>query len=731
MLLKTRISALFAITFLLIAAALVVQSQLARDEIKSAVVTELSLGQSVIWDKILRSNHDSMSFYAYDAKPGTPSIWALRGSRSAIAAVQTEDGRKINRALSKFYDALVESGILDVLAIYDADGALIHVMEVEPEIDAGVIARLDTLTGATLPTRLDAGLAVVDGRFAAHVSFPIYANGRPIGSVLYARWLTPMLTEFSRAAEADIRIAASSVFEQTETQTSWAGIKPRNQGMAAAEQGTVTLDGQTFSLNVRQETMPSGQPLTISMVRDVSASLTSYQQIFAYVAMAIAGVFALIGAISYVTLVRGFRPLDDAIAALNALAAGNTDVEVAVNRRDEVGKIAATVVSFRETILNFARLRRVAQENRTRQERTVIDETIKLAGLLPEEVRADLLADVGEMEQLKSRPKQTSDNLFEDDDESAMKLLGMAFGRISKEIKTQYEKLDYLVDMRTREIAETQAELEDKHRNLIASLNYASRIQASILPSADDMQQVFAGCFVSWEPQHIVGGDAYLLRRMKPGTAEERAVLAVYDCTGHGVPGAFMTLLGARALDDGIAAEARRRTPRIGAVLEAADDFIRREVNADGNAASNDGMDCFILDYRPRGDSYYASANFTVFGQRGTEITELDNDYGSIGYPLQKGDAVPQFETRALTMTDYDNLVIVSDGILDQIGGPKKLSLGRRRLLKMIDAATTSQDGDSVIDGAGLRDAVRAYQGDHAQRDDMTLLVLPCPRSKD
>jgi hypothetical protein len=62
MLLKTRISVLFAITFLLIAAALVVQSQLARDEIKRAVVTELSLGQSVIWDKILRSTYDSMSF---------------------------------------------------------------------------------------------------------------------------------------------------------------------------------------------------------------------------------------------------------------------------------------------------------------------------------------------------------------------------------------------------------------------------------------------------------------------------------------------------------------------------------------------------------------------------------------------------------------------------------------------------------------------------------------------
>ena len=741
MLLKTRISVLFAITFLLIAAALVVQSQLAREEIKRAVVTELSLGQSVIWDKILRSTYDSMSFYAYDSKPGTASIWALRGTRSAISAVQTGDSRKINRSLTKFYGALVESNVLDVLAIYDAKGALIHTMDAKQPVDASTIAELSSLTGVTLAAKLDSGMGVIDNRFAVHVSFPIYANGRPIGSVLYARWLTPLLDEFSIAAEADIRVSTPSIFEQTETQTNWSGIemmfdKTVSAGAFEGQVGdntardTLLLGGVTFSLNVQTLAIPPDLPVTIVMVRDVSASLASYQQIFVYVALSIAGVFVLIGAASYLTLLKGFRPLDDTIAALNALAAGNTDVEVAVGRRDEVGRIAATVVSFRDTILNFARLRRSAQENRVRQERTVIDETIKLAGLLPEEVRADLLADVREMEQLKSRPQQQLDNVFEGDDESAMKLLGMAFGRISKEIKTQYEKLDFLVDERTRKIAETQAELEDKHKNLIASLNYASRIQASILPSVDDMQAVFPGCYVVWEPQHIVGGDAYLLRRFKVGSDDERAVLAVYDCTGHGVPGAFMTLLGARALDAGIEANARATSPKIGSVLEAADAFIRREVNADGNAASNDGMDCFILDYRKAGECSYASANFTVFGQRGEEIVEIKNDYGSVGYRLQADDAVPTFETRPITLFDYDNLVIVSDGILDQIGGPKQLSLGRRRLLDMIRDAITSQDssggtGGRYIDGAALRESIRHYQGENEQRDDMTLLILP------
>ncbi|HBD52589.1 MAG TPA: hypothetical protein DC036_08825, partial [Alphaproteobacteria bacterium] len=156
----------------------------------------------------------------------------------------------------------------------------------------------------------------------------------------------------------------------------------------------------------------------------------------------------------------------------------------------------------------------------------------------------------------------------------------------------------------------------------------------------------------------------------------------------------------------------------------------------DGNAASNDGMDCFILDYRKTGDSSYASANFTVFAQRGEEIFEIDNDLGSIGYRLQEEDAVPAFETRPITLSDYDNLVIVSDGILDQIGGPKRLSLGRRRLLQMISDAITPRDnsgqtvgdqtGGTQINGSALRESIHRYQGENEQRDDMTLVILPC-----
>ena len=133
---------------------------------------------------------------------------------------------------------------------------------------------------------------------------------------------------------------------------------------------------------------------------------------------------------------------------------------------------------------------------------------------------------------------------------------------------------------------EAKAELEEKHRNLISSLNYAARIQSAILPSEDAVEQAFPGSFIFWQPQHIVGGDAYFMRR---NVNESGAIFGVYDCTGHGVPGAFMTLLAERALDAGVEASrpdnGNRERNRAGTILYYVDGFIRAEVNSDSRSS--------------------------------------------------------------------------------------------------------------------------------------------------
>ena len=106
---------------------------------------------------------------------------------------------------------------------------------------------------------------------------------------------------------------------------------------------------------------------------------------------------------------------------------------------------------------------------------------------------------------------------------------------------------------RQKQVAnEAKIELEEKHRNLISSLNYAARIQQTILPTDNAVQNVFPGSYIFWRPQFIVGGDAYFMRRPSSGAG---AVFGVYDCTGHGVPGAFLSIIARSHLDKAIDAD--------------------------------------------------------------------------------------------------------------------------------------------------------------------------------
>ncbi len=191
-----------------------------------------------------------------------------------------------------------------------------------------------------------------------------------------------------------------------------------------------------------------------------------------------------------------------------------------------------------------------------------------------------------------------------------------------------------------------------------------------------------------------------------------------------------MTLLAERALDAGVEASGSESNSqdRAGAILRYVDEFIRAEVNANDGTSSNDGMDAFLLDYRPGETSFYASANFKVFAQVDDGFTELESDESSIGYRMEPGEDRAVFKTRALDLSVTKSLVIVSDGILDQKGGVKGLSLGRRRLLRMLQDATVKDNGLPRLDGARLMAAIEDYQGDEEQRDDMTLIVLSLPK---
>ena len=131
MLLRTRILIALLCAFVAVTAIIIIQNLISREQIQKALIQEASLGQNVIWDKIISSSHNQMEFYAYDSKPGTPSIWALRGKRSALAAVEKKNAKLITRVIGKFYKGLFDSNIIDHLFIFDENGAPVHYLSQE------------------------------------------------------------------------------------------------------------------------------------------------------------------------------------------------------------------------------------------------------------------------------------------------------------------------------------------------------------------------------------------------------------------------------------------------------------------------------------------------------------------------------------------------------------------------------------------------------------------------
>ncbi len=275
-------------------------------------------------------------------------------------------------------------------------------------------------------------------------------------------------------------------------------------------------------------------------------------------------------------------------------------------------------------------------------------------------------------------------------------------------------------------LMKAMSEIEaEKTRQLMASINYASLIQRSHLVESDQVLRHDVGDYgLLWMPRDVVGGDAYFFRKVADGVFG-----CVFDCTGHGVPGAFMTLIVLSFLEQVVVPDASGIDP--GAVLAQMHGYIKRVLRqedrsasdtASDEKASNDGLDAaaFVLATDHSG-LRFASAKLSLLVARegSTEIEVLDADKHGIGYadtPL-----ATQWTTRQIVLGPQCMVVIPTDGVIDQIGGSKSIAHGRRRLVQFmaehrpLDAAQLMRTFDNHFS---------QWQGSQKRRDDVTLLAF-------
>jgi serine phosphatase RsbU (regulator of sigma subunit) len=270
-------------------------------------------------------------------------------------------------------------------------------------------------------------------------------------------------------------------------------------------------------------------------------------------------------------------------------------------------------------------------------------------------------------------------------------------------------------------IADVEAE---KTRRLLDSIEYASHIQRAYLRASNEqLAGAVADQALVWEPRDVVGGDCYFVRRLPGGT-----FAALLDCTGHGVPGAFMTLIALSWLEQAFQGADAPRAPA--AVLAGLNGHVKRvlgqtavEAREDGAAqGSDDGLDAACL-WLPDGQGHaeFAGAHLPLLVIRpgAAEPEVVDADRISVGYVDTPADQ--RWTSCQVPLPAGTLLAIATDGVVDQLGGPKKLSHGRKRLAQLLGEHRTEP---TVALAARFRQAFALWQGAELRRDDVALLLL-------
>jgi serine phosphatase RsbU (regulator of sigma subunit)/ligand-binding sensor domain-containing protein len=306
-------------------------------------------------------------------------------------------------------------------------------------------------------------------------------------------------------------------------------------------------------------------------------------------------------------------------------------------------------------------------------------------------------------------------------------------------------RLEQIVKERTAEILKQKDELETQRDQIIAqkkditdSIRYASRIQRAVLPSEKVMKEVLPDHFVLFKPRDIVSGDFYWMTQK-----DQKIILVAADCTGHGVPGAFMSMLGMSFLNEIVNKGSLTQANSI--LNELREHVITqlKQTGGSGEGETKDGMDLslVVIDKKLR-NIQFSGANNSMYvvrpltaEEKATPVDEKDLPRGSLRTDSHElfqvnADKMPigtsahndvPFSVSELPMIGGQTLYILSDGYEDQFGGP----MGKKFLSKAMKRFLLSLQGKAMSEQRNLLDkSIEDWRGELDQVDDILVIGL-------
>lgn len=268
------------------------------------------------------------------------------------------------------------------------------------------------------------------------------------------------------------------------------------------------------------------------------------------------------------------------------------------------------------------------------------------------------------------------------------------------------------------ELMKLQLAIKEKNDMILSSITYASRIQKNLLPSEEKFRQAFSDYSILWSPKDIVGGDIYWMKTFQTG-----AVVCVCDCTGHGIPGALLTVLISTSLENIVnennchdTAEILYRLDQRGAELLCSNYIAKSSV-----LEIRDGCDAAVLFISQNGSVTFSSSNMPVFVCDGQHVKQYKGKRLRIGEGrLTAPETIPRICLPADQGSVY---YVASDGLFDQIGGTHSRPFGRQVFQNLI--LKYHLEKQELI-SQKIWEAFEMHRGAELRRDDVELISF-CP----
>jgi serine phosphatase RsbU (regulator of sigma subunit) len=272
-----------------------------------------------------------------------------------------------------------------------------------------------------------------------------------------------------------------------------------------------------------------------------------------------------------------------------------------------------------------------------------------------------------------------------------------------------------IIIMKTRSnslLKEKNAIIEEKNHDLVSSITYAKRIQTSILPNASVLHALENNLFVVYKPRDIVSGDFYWVSQNG-----DELYTAVVDCTGHGVPGAFLSLIGHQGLNKAINEDKLSDPARI---LDNMNSHVKHVLQQDENTEIRDGMEVALckLNLKTK-ELQFAGANLNLTLIQNNEVNIVKGGKCTVGSVQPHVTDLPR--THTIQLQKGDAFYCFSDGYADQMGGDKgkKFMSGKLRELLQQIAGKELKQQDQL-----LREAFDKWKGAYEQTDDMCVMGM-------